>query len=140
MARLARLPATAKASKDQGRREGGAKGGATGLAPSVWIPVAGPSGSPDQQPDQRASPSPDPLSFDWMALKFLESWTPEDLALAIRSGATFDLAPFLGVVEEMAILQILEWFKKYRPDLYAVLATEEGVAWLRKNIRLALKM
>jgi hypothetical protein len=129
------LLAPVKASKDQGRREGGA----TGHTPPVWIPVAKPSEPSDQQPNQCANPSPSPMSFDWMALKFLEPWTPEDLALAIRSGVTFDLSPFLGIVEEVAILQILEWFKKYRPDLYAVLATEEGVAWLRKNIRLALK-
>jgi hypothetical protein len=61
------------------------------------------------------------------------------VAWASLSGVLFDVSPCPGRGAEMAILQILEWFKKYRPDLYSVLATEEGVAWLRKNIRLALK-
>jgi hypothetical protein len=33
------------------------------------------------------------------------------------------------------INEVLNWFKTYRPDLHKVLATEDGIQWLRMNIR-----
>lgn len=34
--------------------------------------------------------------------------------------------------------KILEWFRTYRPDLYAVLNTPEGLEWLKRNIKTIL--
>ena len=81
---------------------------------------------------------PEPFSADWFALNFLREWTPQDLAVAIRKGYQVDLSAFAGMVVDMAVNKILDWFKTYRPDLYAVLNTEEGIEWLKKNIKTIL--
>ena len=76
-----------------------------------------------------------PLTPEWFALKFLTDWTADDIRLAIKKNIVIDMTPFWGYVEDLIVNNILEWFKKYRPDLYDALNTEEGVGWLRMNIR-----
>jgi len=117
-------------------REGNYKGKQKPKRPDVdvWVPVEGNRG-----PDAPRRGSVQPFSFDWLALKFLESWTPDDLAMAIRSGAVLDLSLFIDLIEGIVVESVLNWFRERRPDLYAVLATEEGVAWLKRNVRLALR-
>jgi hypothetical protein len=87
-----------------------------------WIPVEAP-------------PQVKPLTPEWMLYQFLVNWTPQDLEIAIRKNVEINLGPFWGYVENMVINEVLNWFKTYRPDLHKVLATEDGIQWLRMNIR-----
>lgn len=89
---------------------------------SVWIPVDAP-------------PEVKPLTPEWAALQFLSDWTPEDIELAIKKNFEIDLGPFWTYVEGIVIKEVLNWFKTYRPDIHKVLATEEGIQWLKMNIR-----
>jgi len=76
--------------------------------------------------------------LEWAALKFFSSWTPDDLRLAIERGLQVDLSSFSWIVEELAVQKVLEFFASYRPDLFAVLSTEDGMRWLRSNVRRVL--
>jgi hypothetical protein len=87
-----------------------------------WIPVEAP-------------PQIKPLTPEWMLYQFLSGWTPQDLQIAIRKNVEINLEPFWGYVENMVINEVLNWFKTYRPDLHKVLAMEDGIQWLRMNIR-----
>jgi hypothetical protein len=89
---------------------------------SKWVPVEAP-------------PQIKPLTPEWAALKFLEDWTPNDIELAIKKNFEIDLGPFWSYVESIVIKEVLNWFKTYRPDLHKVLATEDGIRWLKMNIR-----
>lgn len=89
---------------------------------SKWIPV-------------EIAPEIKPLTPEWAALKFLEDWTPSDIELAIKKNFEINLGPFWSYVENIVIREVLNWFKTYRPDIHKVLATEEGIQWLKRNIR-----
>jgi hypothetical protein len=80
-------------------------------------------------------PKVEPLTPEWAALKFLEPWTADDLRLAIEKDVRVDLAPFWPFVEDTVVQYLVGWFKTYRPDLASVLETEEGRAWLKRNLR-----
>jgi hypothetical protein len=87
---------------------------------SKWVPVD--------------APQVKPLTAEWAALKFLEDWTPRDIELAIRKNVKVNLSPFWPIIEDMVVKAVLGWFRTHRPDLYSVLATEDGVRWLKMNI------
>jgi hypothetical protein len=79
------------------------------------------------------------MTPEWVLFSFLEEWTADDLEAAIRSGVQVDLSAASGYVEDLVVRKVLEWFYEYRPDLYRVLASDMGVAWLRLQIRSILK-
>ena len=81
---------------------------------------------------------PQPFSADWFALNFLKEWTPEDLAIAIKKNVQIDLSTFASMIEDMVVNKILEWFRVFRPDLYTVLNSPEGLEWLRRNVKTIL--
>lgn len=75
-----------------------------------------------------------PFTPEWVMLSFLRGWTAEDLAAAVERNIEIDLSPFMGYVEDAITQHILQWFKMHRPDLHAVLASNAGTAWLKRNI------
>jgi len=83
---------------------------------------------------------PKPLTPDWMLYQFLKSWTPDDIKLAIKKNVKIDFTPFKEQVISKTVEKILEWFQTYRPDLYQVLACEDGIRWLRMNVENALRI
>jgi len=89
---------------------------------SKWVPVEAP-------------PQVKPMTPEWAALKFLEDWTPSDIELAVKKNVEINLGPFWTYVENIVIQEVLNWFKTHRPDLHEVLATKEGMQWLKTNIR-----
>jgi len=91
--------------------------------PSRWVAV-----------DKGENEEVKPFSPQWLALQFLVDWTPEDIEMAIDRDVEINLRPFISVVENIVIQEILKWFKDKRPDIYEVLSTNKGTNWLRKNI------
>lgn len=77
----------------------------------------------------------EPLSPQWLLMKFFENWTANDFQYLIKNNKIFNLRPFWGFIENAIVDFILSMFKETRPDLYAVLNTYEGREWLKKNIR-----
>lgn len=71
---------------------------------------------------------------EWFLLKYLDPWAAEDMQLAIRKDFHWDLGDWGNSVVSYVTDQVLNWIKTYRIDLYNVLCTTEGKAWLRRNI------
>jgi hypothetical protein len=61
------------------------------------------------------------------------------MVLAIRKRVEVDLGPFIGMVEEKVVQEVLDFFARHRPDLHSVLNTDEGREWLRWNVRRILR-
>jgi len=101
--------------------------------------VERPSSRPSRAGEARwvavSQPRVEPLTLEWAALKFLEPWTADDLRLAVEKDVRVDLAPFWPFLEDAVVQHLVGWFKAYRPDLASVLETEEGRAWLKRNLR-----
>jgi len=98
-----------------------------------WVPVE------DTLERSRRASELEPFSPQWFLFKFLEHWTPEDLEVAIKKDVQVDLS-FLGdYIIDAVVNEVLKWFKEYRPDLHKVLATDEGVSWLKRNIKRILR-
>jgi hypothetical protein len=98
----------------------------------------------EQRPQQRANnwvpvTQPEPFSIEWVALNFLKAWTPEDIKIAIKKHVEIELGPFIGLVEEKVMGEVMDFMARYRPDLHEVLNTDEGREWLRWNIRRILR-
>ena len=91
------------------------------------------------KPNNQASSEPEPYTPQWFLFNFLKAWTPEDLKAAIEKNVQVDLSVFGDYVVDMVVREVLNWFKQYRPDLYQVLSTDEGIAWLKKNITRILR-
>ena len=82
---------------------------------------------------------PEPFTAEWFLYNFLKDWTPDDLRLVIKKGVDIELGAFKDVIVEMAVREVLNWFKQYRPDLWEVLTTEEGLQWLRRQVERAIR-
>lgn len=79
------------------------------------------------------------MTPQWVLMKFLENWTAADLYYIIKNDVTLNLKPFWSMIENAVVESILSMFKETRSDLYEVLNTSEGRAWLKKNIRAVLQ-
>jgi len=90
-----------------------------------WVPIA-------------PLTKPEPFTADWFAYNFLKEWTSHDLAYAIQKDIQIDLSAIISMAEDIIVQQVLNWFKTYRPDLFSVLSSEEGVKWIKMNIRRGL--
>jgi len=98
-----------------------------------WVPVGGTS-----ERSRKAS-EPEPFTPQWFLFNFLREWTPEDLEMTIKKDVQVDLS-FLGdYIIDAVVNEVLKWFREYRPDLHKVLSTDEGIAWLKRNIKRILK-
>jgi len=97
---------------------------------SAWVPI-GP-----------LAPKPEPFTTDWMVLQLLNEWTSEDIKIAIERDIDLDIRLIISLVEDLVlertVEEVLKWFHAYRPDLYAVLATKDGIEWLKRKIRKGL--
>jgi len=60
------------------------------------------------------------------------------MELAIQKNYEWDLSQHVDTIISYATDEILNWFKKYRPDLYEVLKTSEGKKWLKINIKTSM--
>jgi len=99
----------------------------------VWVPAT------SERSKSRSTSELEPFSPQWFLFKFLEEWTPEDLEKAIKKDVKVDLS-FLGdYIIDAVVNEVLKWFREYRPDLHKVLATDEGIAWLKRNIKRILR-
>ena len=75
---------------------------------------------------------------EWALYRYLEAWAPDVMELAIQKNYEWDLSQHVDTIINYATEQVLEWFKKYRPDLHEKLNTDEGKKWLRRNIKMAM--
>ena len=99
----------------------------------MWVPAT------SERSKSRSTSELEPFSPQWFLFKFLEEWTPEDLEKAIKKDVKVDLS-FLGdYIIDAVVNEVLKWFREYRPDLHKVLATDEGIAWLKRNIKRILR-
>ncbi len=84
------------------------------------------------------APSPPAFTPEWALFRFLETFTPEDIEIAIRTNYKVDLSSALGSIVDAAVEEVLEKFKSRRPDLYAILASKKGKEWLKRQIKTSL--
>jgi len=98
-----------------------------------WVPVE------DTSERSRRASEPEAFTPQWFLFQFLREWTPEDLEVAIKKDVQVDLS-FLGdyIIDAIAN-EVVKWFREYRPDLYKVLSTDEGISWLKRNIKRILR-
>ncbi len=80
------------------------------------------------------------LSLEWLAQKFFEEWTAEDLREMVEKDVEVDLTPIIGYVESAVVDEAVRFLARIgRGDLASVIATKKGMEWLRKNIRKMMK-
>ena len=80
------------------------------------------------------SPSPPAFTPEWALFRFLDSWSPEDLDMAVRKNVEVDFSASLGMVEDYVTTEILKKFETYRPDLHKVLLKDASKRWLKTQI------
>jgi hypothetical protein len=99
---------------------------------SKWVPVEAP---------RQVKPQAKPLTLEWTAKNFFESWSAEDLRLAIKKDIDIDLSLFLNYVADEVGEALQKWFteKLGRPDLAEVFKTEEARRWVMRKIRMMQK-
>lgn len=104
---------------------------------------------------KRSLKPPKPFSEEWIILKIMEQWTPEDVNSAIERNVSL-VQPIVGLLENNGILStiakhlmtkhydklnmltaenVLFWIENRREDIYRALTSNpKGVKWIRENV------
>lgn len=83
-------------------------------------------------------PPPEKFTPEWALYRFLDGFTAEDMALAVKKNYPWDLSSYVDNIVGYAVDALLKWLEEYKPLHHKVLSTPEGRRYLAWNMKEAL--